>query len=195
MISTGDQQLIMQLQEGDLEALGSIYDRYRQMVFRTALAITGDQEAANDLLQDVFLRLYRFANRIDYQRPLEPWLYRMTTNLSYTWVKRNGRWLRPLEELADWLIGSTRNSPPEVVERRDDWDQVQRAVLALPLSQRIVVVLYYLNDLSLQEIADTLDLPMGTVKSRLHYGRLALKKSLGLNRMAEGDALLDLTYE
>jgi len=84
MSQTGDQELIVQLQTGSLDALGLLYDQYRNMVYRTALAITGDREAANDLLQDVFLRLYRFAERIDQERPVEPWLYRMTANLSYT---------------------------------------------------------------------------------------------------------------
>ena len=186
-----DQELVSQLQEGSLEALGELYDTYRQMVFRTALAITGDHEAASDLLQDVFLRLYRFADHIDRTRPLEPWLYRMTANLSYTWVKRGRRWLQPLEDLADWLIGPAHDHPLEVVEMHDDWEQVQRALARLPLPQRVVVVLYYLNDLSLQEISETIDVPIGTVKSRLHYGRRSLQKSLGVN----GEKLPDFNYE
>jgi RNA polymerase sigma-70 factor, ECF subfamily len=190
MTDTGDSDLIRQLQGHSLEALGIVYDRYRHIVYRTALAITGDSEAASDLLQDVFLRLYRFADRIDAQRPLEPWLYRMTANLAYTWVKRNYRWTRPMEELADWINGPIKNSPYELVEKHDEWDQVQRAVSALPLPQRTVVVLYYLNDLSLQEISDILEVPVGTVKSRLYYGRQALQKSLGL----QADQLPDLRY-
>jgi len=190
-----DRDLVVQLQSGSLEALGSLYDRHRTMVYRTALVISGDHDAASDLLQDVFLRLYRFAERIDPKRPLEPWLYRMTANLSYTWVKRNRRWLRPVEDFTEWLVGSSDNSPYEAVEKRDDWNRVQKAVSNLPLPQRVVVVLYYLNDLSLQEIADILDVPVGTVKSRLHYGRQTLKKSLGLGRLADGDKLPDLTYE
>lgn len=191
MPDPNDRELILRLQQGSLDALGELYDRFRQMVYRTALAITGDPEAANDLLQDVFLRLYRFAERIDAQRPIEPWLYRMTANLSYTWVKRRNRWVRPLEDLADWLAGSSRNSPQETAEKHDDWQLIQQAIGGLPLPQRVVVVLYYLNDLSLQEISDILGVPVGTVKSRLHYGRNSLKRSLGLY----GDTLLDWNYE
>jgi RNA polymerase sigma-70 factor, ECF subfamily len=191
MTQSADQELVKQLQEGSLEALGALYDRHRQMVYRTALAITGDREAASDLLQDVFLRLYRFADHIDRQRPLEPWLYRITANLAYTWVKRSHRWLQPLEDLADWLAAPVKNSPYEQMEKKDEWEQVQQAVSALPLPQRMVVVLYYLNDLSLQEVAEILDVPLGTVKSRLHYGRIALKQSLGF----DGDHLPGLHYE
>jgi RNA polymerase sigma-70 factor (ECF subfamily) len=186
-----DRELILQLQAGSLDALGSLYDRHQRMVYRTALAIAGDTEAAADLLQDVFLRLHRFADKVDPTRPLEPWLYRMTTNLTYDWVKRRNRWPKPLEDLADWIAGSSKNSPYETVERRDEWEQVRKAISALPLTQRVVVVLYYLNDLSLQEISDILTLPVGTVKSRLYYGRLALKRSLGLHK----ELLPDLNYE
>jgi RNA polymerase sigma-70 factor (ECF subfamily) len=189
--ANGDRELVLQLQSGSLEALGLIYDRYQRMVYRTALLITGDDYAADDLMQEVFLRLFRFARHIDHTRPLEPWLYRMTANLSYTWVKRNRRWLQPLEDLSEWLVGTGRVSPPEMVERRDEWQRVQWAVSNLPLPQRVVVVLYYLNDLSLHEIADILDVPVGTVKSRLHYGRRSLKKTLGL----QGDNLPDLHFE
>lgn len=177
-----DSELVRSLQTGNLEALGVLYDRHQKLVFRTALAITGDADAAADLLQEVFLRLHRFASHIDAGRPLEPWLYRMTTNLSYTWVKRHNRLLRPLEDVADWITGTRRDSPAVRTELNETWHQVQQAILSLPLSHRGVVVLYYVNELSVQEIAKILSIPVGTVKSRLHYGRQALKKSLGLSQ-------------
>jgi len=186
-----DQELILQLQEGSLEALGQLYDHYQLLVYRTALAVTGDSDAAADLLQDVFLRLYRFAGNIDAGRPLEPWLYRMTTNLAYTYVKRRRRWLGPVEELVEWIAEAGKNSPSEEIEHNEEWQPVQRAISRLPLPQRIVIVLYYLNDLSLQEIAQITEIPVGTVKSRLHYGRQSLKKSLGIH----GDQPLDLNFE
>lgn len=186
-----DRELVLHLQDGSLEALGTLYDRHRRLVYRTALAITSDTDSAADLLQDVFLRLHRFAKNIDPSRPLEPWLYRMTTNLAYDWVKRRKRWPRPLDDLAEWLVGTGKNPPYEAVERNDEWQQVQKAIAALPLTQRIVVALYYLNDLSLQEVADVLDVPVGTVKSRLYYGRLTLKKHLGLDK----EMMPDFNYE
>jgi RNA polymerase sigma-70 factor (ECF subfamily) len=182
----------MRLCRGNLDALGLLYDRYQHMVYRTALAITGDSDAAADLLQDVFLRLHRFAPLVDVERPLEPWLYRVTANLSYTWVKRHKSWSKSLEDIAEWLISGRKNPPLQQAEFDDSWAQVQQAVLALPLSQRVVVVLYYVNDLSLQEIADILDIPVGTVKSRLHYGRQALREHLGL---FSGESKPEMKYE
>jgi RNA polymerase sigma-70 factor, ECF subfamily len=191
MLNLEDRELILQLQAHSLEALGQLYDRHQRLVYRTALAITGDDEAAADLLQDVFLRLYRFADHIDVERPLEPWLYRVTTNLAYTWIKRSRRWLHSLEDLFDHLHDIGRPGPPEEAERNDERETVRRALASLPVTQRVVVVLYYMNELSITEIAEILEIPAGTVKSRLHYGRIALKKKLGVHE----DGLLDLNYE
>lgn len=191
MQNDSDQVLIERIQQGSLEALGVIYDRHRRLVYRTALAICNDPDAAADLLQDVFLRLYRFAKRIDLNRPLEPWLYRVTTNLSYTWVKRHHRWTRPLDDFAEWLAGSKKQSPHSLAEAGEESRWVQQAIANLPLPQRVVVVLYYVNDLSLQEIAEILDIPEGTVKSRLHYGRQALKNQLRMG----GEPLPEMQYE
>jgi len=177
----GDLQLILKLRQGDLEALGGLYDRHRLLVYRTALAITGDTEAAADLLHDTFLRLYRFGHRIDPTRPIEPWLYRMTANMAYTWVKRRGRWHQALREMADRLSREYPASPSQQVERNEAWLEIRRALQAISPEKRVVVVLYYLNDLPISEIAEILDLPLGTVKSRLHYGRQALKQQLGLD--------------
>ena len=186
MRSMSNGELISQLQDGKLSALGELYNRHRRMVYQTAIAITGEREAANDLLQDVFLQLHRFVNYVDPSRPLEPWLYRMTANLAYSWVKRNHRGRRVLKEITGWFLGnSSEETPHDPVEERDEWEQVQRALLSLPIQQRVVVVMYYLNDLSLQEIAQTLDIPLGTVKSRLHYGRLTLQHKLELQGITD----------
>ena len=187
-----DGKLISQLQQGDLEALGGLFDRHQRMVYRTALAITGEQEAAADLLQDVFLRLHRFVHRVDTSRPLEPWLYRVTVNQACTWVKRR-RWMRPIEEIADWLVGDNSISPATQVEMKEIWRQVERALARLPLLHRTVIVLYYINELSVTEIAEILEIPTGTVKSRLYYGRQALRDELKIHEEKIPEVLYEFT--
>jgi RNA polymerase sigma factor (sigma-70 family) len=114
----------------------------------------------------------------------------MTANLACTWVKRQ-RWMRPIEDLSDWLAGDARQSPARMAEVAETWGDLQTALKALPLNQRTVIVMYYVNGLSLQEISEVLEVPVGTIKSRLHYGRLALKKEMeGQNRL-----LTEMRYE
>lgn len=183
-------ELVLRLQSGDLSALGVLYDRHQNMVYRTALAITGDPESAADLLQDVFLRFHRFVDRVDPERPLEPWLYRMTANLACTWVKRQ-RWMRPIEELADWLAGDSKESPSRQAELSETRGALEEAIKRLPLNQRTVIAMYYINGLSLQEIAEVVETPVGTVKSRLHYGRIALKKEMDI----QDNPVIEVGYE
>lgn len=191
METTSDtRQLVLNLQGGSPEALGGLYDQYNRLVYRTALGILGEPETAADLLQEVFLRLYRFAKRIDPNRPLEPWLYRMTVNLSYTWIKRR-RWLLPLEEIADWLAGDRRQQPGIQFDEHETIDLITNAISHLPLAQRSVIVLYYINDCSLQEVSEILNIPAGTVKSRLHYARLTLKEFMDVH----GDTQKELNLE
>ena len=173
-----DRELVLLLQQNNLTALGDLYDRHQRLVFRTALGITGDEQVAADLLQDVFLRVHRFARHIDPDRPLEPWLYRTTANLTYTWMKRHKHLLHPLEDVAEWLVGSKKQIPDYAAEIDEEWRDIQEAIASLSLQQRVVVVLYYINDLSLLEISEILDVPIGTIKSRLFYGRQSLKKYL-----------------
>lgn len=177
-----DAQLIQRLCDGDLSALGSLYDRYRLLVFHTALAITRDRQSAEDILQECFLKLNTYARRIDLSLPLEPWLYRVTVNLAYTWVSRRSRWLTSIEAVIDRLVAPARTNSEYQAELSELQTVIQQSIDELPSAQRLTVILYYLNDLSLKEISYILDCPVGTVKSRLHYGREHLKHCLAAYR-------------
>ena len=176
-----DRDWMARVRDGDLEALGALYDKYRLPVFHTALAITRDHAVAEDILQECFLRLNAHAARIDATLPLLPWLYRVTVNLSYSYVSRDARRKVSLEGLIDHFeqfVAPAGHAPEAQAERRDLESCVRDAVQALPFHQRAVVVLYYVGGLDLKEIAYILDCPVGTVKSRLHSSREALRKQL-----------------
>jgi RNA polymerase sigma-70 factor, ECF subfamily len=177
--AVNDRELILHLQSGDLEALGELYDRYRMQIFRTAMAITRDADAAEDILQECFLRVHHYADRINVDLPLAPWLYRVTVNLSYTWSKRNKRYWTSIEALIDRLISPAKHGPESCAEDSELRDNVQRAINGLPFNQRVVVILHYLQGLNLKEIAEIVECPVGTVKSRLFHARLTLKEKLG----------------
>lgn len=180
-VRPSDGQLIAQLQSGDLNVLGVLYERHKTSVYRTALAITRDPAAAEDILQDCFLRIYERAHLIDNSLPLKPWLYRVTVNMAYNWERRRNRWQTPLDgldEMLDWLAGPSQHSPERHAEMSDVRSEVMDAISSLNVKQRIVVILFYLNALNVKEIAAILGCPVGTVKSRLHYGRENLRHKL-----------------
>ena len=197
MIKSGDAadgQLIVRVRQGDLEALGELYNRYRTQVFRTALAITRNRETAEDILQEVFLKVHRYAERIEPSLSLGPWLYRVTANLCYTQLSRQKRWLAALEDVFENVVApSSRSCPERQFERGEVQSVLQQAIALLNPNQKIVIVLHYLAGLSLKEIADILEIPEGTVKSRLYYGRENLRRKLANNRVLFPEVAYEFT--
>ncbi len=177
-----DGQLISQIRQGNILALKALYEKYKVQVYRTALAITRDREASEDILQDCFLRVHTYIDRLDGSLPLSPWLHRVTVNLSYNWVNKRRHWLQPLEDAIDHLVASPRTLPESILERGELQRIIQKAVASLSFEHRVVIVLFYLNGFSLNEIAYVLDCPVGTVKSRLHYARQNLRRKLEKDR-------------
>jgi RNA polymerase sigma-70 factor (ECF subfamily) len=176
-----DADLIDQLQNGDITALGLLYERHRAMVYHAALGVTRDPQAAEDVVHDCFLRVYRYAASFDASRPIEPWLYWVAVHRACDWQNDSKRWPQPLEPLVERLPSPTSQSPESLAERRDVHRHVQAALDTLGESQRDAMVLYYLHSLSLREIARLLDCPVGTVKSRLYYGRENLSQVMAQN--------------
>jgi RNA polymerase sigma-70 factor, ECF subfamily len=176
-----DAQLIHRLCENDLNALGVLFDRYYPQLQRTAAAILHDSDAAEDIAQDCFLRLHQYAHRIDTNLPLLPWLYRVTVNLSYTWLSRRQKRRVSLEGLVDQLMSPIWHAPDHLAEHREVQRNVRAAVLSLPTNQQAVIVLHYVSGLSLDDISEIVKCPVGTVKSRLYYARETLRRRLGEN--------------
>jgi RNA polymerase sigma-70 factor (ECF subfamily) len=182
-VSTGeDNELIPRVRRGDLAAFEALYDKYKGQVYRTALAIIRDKSAAEDILQECFLRVYAHIDKIDISRPLSPWIHRIAVNLSYNWATKRQRWFPLLGEVVDQFVGDHHGSPEHILEREELQRIVQEAIHSLSFAQRVVIILFYLNGFSLEEIAYILDCPVGTVKSRLYYGRQNLKRKLGADK-------------
>ena len=120
------------LQQGDLKALGDLYDRHKTRTYQTALALTHDPAAAEDILQECFLRLHRYAHSIDPTRPFGPWLYRVTVNLSYTWVKKMKRWFFPIQHTMQ-LSSHPDNNPDKQAERNEVQDDVIHALAKMKI--------------------------------------------------------------
>lgn len=175
-----DLLLIRKLQAGEMEALGTLFERYSTAVYRTALAITRDERAAEDILQECFLRMYTYAASIDPKRPLRPWLYRVTVNLAYDHVNAARRRVHPLDDVLEWLntLTSAFPAPDRRVEETELLYLVRDVIAELPAAHRAAIVLFYLENLSIEEIATIMELPAGTVKSRLHYARERLREML-----------------
>jgi RNA polymerase sigma-70 factor (ECF subfamily) len=170
--SVGEAGLVRAAQRGSEEAVAEIFRRHWDGLHRAALLITGDSAAAEDIAQEAFLAALRGLGRFDVRRPLRPWLQRIAVNRAIDFSR--ARALR--REVAD-LVPDRPAAESEGAAVLDD--EIAAAVLRLDVEQRAVVVLRYVLELTPGEIAAVLELPRGTVNSRLRRGLDALGELLG----------------
>jgi RNA polymerase sigma-70 factor (ECF subfamily) len=156
---------------------------HQDEVYGVALRITGDREAALDVASSTFLKAYRAFDRYDQTRPLRHWLLRIATNEAISYVRKRGRELRRRVEVeqATTLADPTALPDAESVAR-EDRARIRAAVSLLPELYRVVIVLRYFNDLSVDEIARVTKRPASTVGVQLLRGRTLLRTALEAGR-------------
>ena len=172
-----DQDIVRACLAGDADAYATLVERYGGRVYNIALRITGDADAANDCAQEAFIRAYRALHQYDPALPLGPWLYRITTNASLNHVRRWHAHEAPVDELPE--SPEEQDAGPEATAlRREELGEVVAAMAELPAAYRAALTLRHMQQLSYQEVADALDIPLGTVKTHLHRARAALRVRL-----------------
>jgi RNA polymerase sigma-70 factor (ECF subfamily) len=180
-----DAALLRRVQADDLDAFEAFFERYRGLIHRTAYGLTGDVGAAEEVLQDTFIRAYRHRASLRTDVSPVPWLHRVALNLCYSRLGRRRLDMEPIGESAAELRDGALE-PPEHAEREELRRSIRIGVAALPPKHQSVVVLYYLHGMSLQETSDALGIALGTVKSRLHYALHALRGHLAAERPGVG---------
>jgi RNA polymerase sigma-70 factor, ECF subfamily len=168
----------------DLELL---VQRHYGRIHRAALVMTGNVWEADDLAQETFLQAMRSAGRFAGQSRIETWLYAILVNQHRRRLRAKGRRERRLVRWLQRAWTKSEHDRPEQRIKLDEWrESIWRHVAELPEDQRHALVLRYSEELSYDEIAQALGCPVGTVRSRLHYGLAALRA-----RLSEGDEPAD----
>jgi len=167
-------------QHGDVNAFETLFRQYERLVFRTAYLITGSKEAAEDALQEVFVSVWKSRHTYDPNRgKLTTWLHRITVNQCSKKKPVKTLATVSLEEKGIDLPEMKQQSQPEdVLINKLEYDRLLRVMDKLDTKHRSVLVLRYFNDLSYQEIAEALEIPLGTVKSRLNQSLRYLKEQM-----------------
>lgn len=181
-----DAELLRRMQVDDLDAFEQFFVRYRTPIYRTAYGLTGDRQAAEEILQDTFARAYQRRTMLLPDVSPLPWLHRVALNLCYSRLGRRRVAQEPIGDSVVALVRDRSIEPAERAEQQELRSIVRDGVAALPPKHQSVVVLYYLHGLSLQETAQILGVRLGTVKSRLHYALRGLRSHLEGDRRFGG---------
>jgi RNA polymerase sigma-70 factor (ECF subfamily) len=195
-----DEELVARATAGDLESFNQLVMRWERPIYALAYRTLGREEDARDVVQDAFLRAFRGLKGFKGEAKFSSWLYRITLNLCRDWMRRERR--APLVQVpeGDDLIDLAEQmpSPDESVEdlvaRREMSQAVALAMAELPDEQRTAILLKEYQGLTFQEIAEMLDCPLSTVKTRLYQGLSVLRRRLE-RRQSEEASLRRATWE
>ena len=189
-----DEELVASATAGDLDSFNQLVSRWERPIYALAYRTLGRDEDARDVVQEAFMRAYRGLRGFKGEAKFSSWLYRITLNLCRDWMRRERR--APIVSVPEGVdpleLADDRASPAESVEdlvaRREMSAAVARAMQELPEEQRQAIMLKEYHGLTFQEIADQLNCPLSTVKTRLYQGLSVLRRRL--ERQQTSDAAL-----
>jgi RNA polymerase sigma-70 factor (ECF subfamily) len=171
-VSDEESQLVRRCLRGDGRAVAALVERFQPEVFGLCVRLLHHRHDAEDVTQEVFLRVFRSLTRWDSARPLRPWIMGITVNRCRTWLAQRARRPEPVDYLHDTAPGRPADDTAELAA------EIQAAVADLRLDYRSAFVLYHEQGLPYEEIAATLGRPVGTVKTWLHRARLEVLERL-----------------
>lgn len=179
-----DRVLVEKTKLGERNAYAELVELYKDKIYNYLYRLTGSQEDAEDLAQETFLRAYAKLDTFDLSLRFSPWLYRIAQNAAIDMMRKR----RPMIQLdyfpseddgpGEWQIASTDPGPDEQVGFQQFKLEIEDAIMALPINYRSLLLLRYTEELSYEDLARTLELPLTTVKTRLHRAREALRNHL-----------------
>ena len=172
---SSDEELVARSMGGDLDSFNQLVLRWERPIYALAYRVIGREEDARDVAQETFLRAFRALSGFKGQAKFSSWLYRITLNLCRDWIRKERRTpVSQAPEGIDIIELAGEATPNETIEQVVGRNQLSRAVsramASLPEEQRTAIILKEYHGLTFQEIADMLDCPLSTVKTRLYQG-------------------------
>jgi RNA polymerase sigma-70 factor, ECF subfamily len=183
-----DQELVARVRNGDEEAFAKLVLKYQSRVLTLATRILDNRSEAEDVAQDIFVKVFQSLHDFRGASRFSTWLYRITVNHCLNHLRRRTRQQHTLvvTEPEEWMQESPGSNPHKTLEQKERWALVQSKLQLLSPEHRTIILLRDFEGLSYEEIADVLQLESGTVKSRLHRARMELKTLLEPYLASEG---------
>jgi len=180
-----DIQLVARARAGDERAFRALLEKYERAVFSICLRMVRNREEATDLAQESFVKVFASLDRYNPEYAFSSWLFKITSNLCIDYLRKRRITTLAMDEPIEGEKGEfTRQyeapdpTPEETFARNEKMRKLEAGIAALPEHYRIMLVLRHQEDLSYEEIAESLSIPLGTVKARIHRAREMLKAIL-----------------
>lgn len=169
-----EEDLVIEAQQGNRAAFGDLVQQHQRGVVNLVYRLSGDPAFSEDIAQEAFIRAWEKLPTYQPKAPFRNWVYRIATNAAYDAFRRQ----KEQVDIDAVVVAAPGNGLEQVIENQERDEIIRQAVLSLPLASRSVLILREYQGFSYQEIADTLEIPLGTVMSRLNYARTTLRTTL-----------------
>jgi RNA polymerase sigma-70 factor, ECF subfamily len=194
MNSVADEELMLQVRNGDSEMLGVLFDRYHAPLFNFYARLMGDRGTSEDLVQDVFLRILRYRGSYQPGTAFRPWLYQIARNARFDHYRKSP----PRQRQAFDPESMPSAAPPDPAQREQEAELLHRALGLLPEDKREILILARFQELKYTEIAGLLGCELNTVKTRVHRALQDLRKAFrrleqSVRQPAGGPAATDVS--
>ena len=170
-----EKKMIIRCLSGDQEAFRTLFDHYFSELYRTAYVLMKSPADADDVVQETFIRGFRSLEQYDINRPFRPWIQRILVNVCKDQWKKRKWFFLPLEKAYD-ICDSKALCPESESIKDEELQDLTDAVRKLSPKHQSVVALYFICGMRIAEVSETLEIPPGTVKSRLHHAVKSLKR-------------------
>jgi len=172
-----DEQLVDRIRQGDEEAYRFLIERHKNYIYTLVYRMVEHRETAEDLTQEIFIKLYRSLSHFRGDAKFTTWVYRLTVNLvtDYRRAQRRKPYEAILDKVKGWF-GNRQEEPEAAALQKEEQQTVQRLLSELPDKYRLILYLYHYKQLSYQEIAEVTQLPLKTIETRLYRGKAMLKQ-------------------
>ncbi|MBI5092430.1 MAG: sigma-70 family RNA polymerase sigma factor [Candidatus Hydrogenedentes bacterium] len=171
-------RLVERARNGDLDAFGVLVNRYKDMAYAASYAILSNFHDAQDTAQEAFIQAWRKLDTLKDNQKFPGWLYQITRNLSLDQLRRARPESGSLDDVVETAADAGDRDPAHCAERRELQETVHEAVRSLSEANRLATSLFYINGYSIDEVAEFLEVPAGTVKRRLHDARVKLRERM-----------------
>jgi RNA polymerase sigma-70 factor (ECF subfamily) len=180
------EKLIYGITQGDEVCFRTLYDMYKSKVYNTAKRMTNDENAAEDIMQEVFVIIYTKIYKLKHIEAFEVWLYRIVINCCKNFYKKGKNVVVAEEKTIENATEEyCEETPSQLLIKKERNEELMICISKLSEKLKTCIILYYFNEMSIREIAETLECSEGTVKSRLFKGKKALEKSITLKMEGE----------
>jgi RNA polymerase sigma-70 factor, ECF subfamily len=188
-VITDDLSLVRRAQEGDSRAFGLLIERYQRKVYAVAFGMLKDPEDARDISQEAFVKVYKYLDHFKGEASFYTWVYRITANLCIDAVRKRGPSRGENVEFDESIaldtseanlgsLGNFETNPQKLSLRKELAEKLQEALQQLPEKHRAILLMREVEGMSYEDLAESLEIPKGTVMSRLFHARAKVQKIL-----------------